>query len=86
MSTLDKDVYERLYKTIEQAILEMYLTSNERRWRTFYKYMDDTSLPIYHEYEHKDPQVSIEVNRRHCEHIKVLITIDYDHQREIQSP
>ena len=77
MSTLDKDVYDKLYKTIEQTILDYYLTSNERRWRGFYKLMNAEGLSGYEERLLNDPQVSVEVNRRHCEHIKVLITIDH---------
>lgn len=76
MSTLDKDVYERLYDNIEQTILTLYLTRDQRRWRTFYKLLTDTGMIDYGKEEHKDPQVSVEVNRRHCEHIKVLITIN----------
>jgi len=76
MSTLDKDVYERLYKAIEQTILTDYLTGDQRRWRAFYRFLTEEGMTGYEEVEHKDPQVSVEVNRRHCEHIKVLITID----------
>jgi hypothetical protein len=76
MSTLDKQVYDRLYKTIKQVVLDYYLTSNERRWRGFYKLMSAEGLSGYEEILLKDPQVSVEINRRDCEHIKVLIIID----------
>ena len=75
MSTLDKNVYERLYKRIEQVVLDSYLNSNELRWRSFYSYLSDDGLAKYEPIYLMDPQVSVEVNRRHCEHIKILITI-----------
>jgi len=76
MSTLDKDVYERLYDNIEQTILVLYLTGDQRRWRTFYKQLTEAGMMSYELVDHKDPQVSVEMNRRDCEHINVLITID----------
>jgi len=76
MSTLDKDVYERLYKRIEQVVLDSYLNSNELRWRSLYSYLKEESLARYESVLLYDLQVSVEVNRRDCEHIKVLITIN----------
>jgi len=82
MSTLDKDVYERLYKAIEQTILTDYLIGDQRRWSPFYRFLTEEGMTRYEGVEHKDPQVSVEVNRRPCQNIKVTIILNHDYSNQ----
>ena len=73
--TLDKkDVYDSLYWTIEQTVLDAYLINSNRRWRGFYKHMSEYGMIGYEEQRLSDPSVSIHMSKN-TKDLKITITI-----------